>query len=155
MLGLWICFVFTLYRYRYFWVPYNKLGITYTILKKGETPTLTREVVKAQEDLLPHAGAWRPRRPPCSHLSPPETHRCPGGGGQRLVATSFRHARTPSARPAGGGGCAQTARGHRAAPGPPGPFRGRKVPGRGHSVPCLPPAAAPGHFPGERGKAAK
>lgn len=47
--GLVLVLAFTLYTYRYFWVPYSKLDITYNMLKKGETPPLTRQVVKAQD----------------------------------------------------------------------------------------------------------
>lgn len=61
-------FFFTLYRY--FWVPYNKPGVTYMIPKRGKTPT--RLVIKTQ-DFLPNAGAQRPWRSLRSHLFPPET----------------------------------------------------------------------------------
>lgn len=46
---------FTLYGYKYFQVPYNKIGITYMIFRKRKTST--RPEVKVQEALLVRADA--------------------------------------------------------------------------------------------------
>lgn len=140
----WDCgfvLVFTLYRYRCFWVPYSKLGVTYTRGREGpgRLAPARRCVAASAASLQPPVPARDLHPGPATGA---EGRGGPAGGRGRLPSLRLPVSATlgPQARAlARGGGRAQ---------------RRLKVFARGHSVPCPPRALAPGHFPGERCKAA-